>query len=444
MDENHPAPEVLARHLRRELTSDESREAERHLAGCALCRRSAAALSAELRAGDREQVRGYDVAFERAAQRAGERFSQLTVELDDAVALAARLTAGPAEQREGIERPPVVRALKLCDLLLAKLREIWYDDPSALVEIAELAVAVADRLDTTHYGVNLVEDARALAWAHLANAYRIASDLRQAEEALTTAESHHRRGIEDPLTEAEILSFWASLRISQARYGEAVRLLDQALEIYKAAKDSHREGRTWIQKGMALGHAGKVTQAIRLIRKGLRSIDIEEEPQLLVAGRHNLIGYLNESGRQSEALEFLEQTRRLYLNMGNRMHLVRLRWLEGRIARELGRFADAEVALAEARKAFVDRGIGFDAALVSLDLATVYLRQGKSVEVKQLAAEMLPIFESRDVHQEALAALLVFRRAAETEEVTLSLLERLTTYLRRARRDSELRFEMAG
>jgi len=32
---------------------------------------------------------------------------------------------------------------------------------------------------------------------------------------------------------------------------------------------------------------------------------------------------------------------------------------------------------------------------------------------------MVPVFESRDVHQEALAALLLFRQAADAEEVTL-------------------------
>lgn len=443
MDENHPAPDVLARHLRRELSPDESREIESHFTECTICRRAAAALSAEILAGDRGEVRGYDVAFERAAQSAGEHFAQLTVELEEAMAIANRLLGQPGDQKDMIEQPGL-RALKLCDLLLAKLREVWYDDPCMAVEIAELAVTVTDRLDAGYYGANLVEDAQALAWAHLGNAYRIASDLRRADEALTSAEAHHRRGIEDPLTEAEILSFRASLRTSQGRYGEAVQLLDQALDIYKAARDPHREGRALIKKGTALGHSGKLSQGIRLIQKGLERIDLDEEPDLLVAGRHNLIVYLNEIGRRAEAIETLEQARRFYVAFGNRMHLVRLRWLEGRIAGDSGRYQEAETALREARQAFVDRDIGFDAALVSLDLATVYLRQGKSAEVKQLAAEMLPVFESRDVHQEALTALLVFRRAAETEEVTMSLLERLTTYLRRARRDSELRFELAG
>ena len=47
-------------------------------------------------------------------------------------------------------------------------------------------------------------------------------------------------------------------------------------------------------------------------------------------------------------------------------------------------------------------------------------------------AEMLPIFESRDVRSEALAALLLLRGAVDTERVSLEILEHLSSQLRRA------------
>jgi hypothetical protein len=61
--------------------------------------------------------------------------------------------------------------------------------------------------------------------------------------------------------------------------------------------------------------------------------------------------------------------------------------------------------------------------------------------MKRLVTEMVPIFESRDLHPEALAALAIFRQAAESEEVTLGLVERMATYLQRARRNPEMRFD---
>lgn len=385
----------------------------------------------------------YDAVFERAAERVSQRLAEILAEADQAGELLEELLREPAIRREELVRTQErFHRLKLCDLLLSQLRDLWSEDPASVVDLALLAVRIAERLEPGRYGEKLVEDARALAWAHLGNSHRVVSDLRAAEEALRKAVEHHRRAGEDAYTEAEILSFSASLRISQGRFDEAALFLDRAIDIYRAGRDRHLEGRALIQKGVASGHAGRSKAAIRLIRSGLSKIDFLEEPRLMVAAQHNLIWYLNESGGHREAQKALQKCRGLYLDLGDRMHLVRLRWLEGKIARELGRLEEAEGALREARDAFVERGIGFDAALVSLDLAMVYALRGESGEVKRLAAEMVPIFESRDVHQEALAALLIFKEAAEAERISLGLLGRIAAYLERARRNPEMRFEM--
>jgi enoyl-CoA hydratase/carnithine racemase len=57
-----------------------------------------------------------------------------------------------------------------------------------------------------------------------------------------------------------------------------------------------------------------------------------------------------------------------------------------------------------------------------------------------LAAEILPVFQSREVYREAAAALIVFQRAAEMEQLTLGLVDEVGTYLREARNDPHLRF----
>jgi hypothetical protein len=75
--------------------------------------------------------------------------------------------------------------------------------------------------------------------------------------------------------------------------------------------------------------------------------------------------------------------------------------------------------------------MGYDAALVSLDLAILYAREHRTAELKRLAAEMAPIFESRDVHREAMAAFLMFRNACEEERMTVELATQLAVQLRR-------------
>jgi len=317
--------------------------------------------------------------FGQLSEIAGEQLPGILREIDDAVALLTEiLGTSEAERQALLESGVRFHSLQLCQLLEDRSREAWFSDPARAVQLAELAVAVAERLDDVHYGTLLAEDTRASAWAHLGNAFRIAANLRQAEEALQTAEEHQLRSGEDAYTGALILSFKASLRNTQGRYDEAARLLDGAIAVYRQARDRHEEGRALILKGTALGHAGRHRDAIRLIRRGLGWIDLFHEPRLLVTARHNLIFFMTDGGRYQEAEESLAETRRLYLELGERMNLVRLRWLEGKIARERGRLEEAEAALREARDAFFADHIAIDAALVSLDLASFTCRGARS------------------------------------------------------------------
>lgn len=380
----------------------------------------------------------YSDAFRQGRNLAAERLGGILEEIDRAAALVGELLEESAPgRRRLIENQPRFRALKLSELLLARSREAWFTDPAAAIELAELAVVVSERLDTQHYGQALVEDARARAWAYLGNAWRISSDLRRAEEAFLNADEHHRKAGGDAYTGAEILSFKASLRNAQGRFEEASALLDSVIQVYREARDRHREGRSLIQKGTALSYGAQHAEAARLVRRGLAKIDIYEEPRLLVSARHTLIASLKGSGQPERALQALQETRGLYLEIGERSHLVRLRWLEGKIHRDLGHLDEAETALREVRDALVEQGLGLDAALASLDLAMIHLERGDTGELKRLAAEMIPVFESRDDHQKALAAFLLFRQAAEAEQVTFGLLQEMASSLEKVRRGRE-------
>ena len=70
-------------------------------------------------------------------------------------------------------------------------------------------------------------------------------------------------------------------------------------------------------------------------------------------------------------------------------------------------------------------------ALVSLDLALLLARQGRTAELKLLAAELMETFSAQEVHREATAALVLFQRACEEERVTAELISRLSALLRR-------------
>ncbi len=145
-------------------------------------------------------------------------------------------------------------------------------------------------------------------------------------------------------------------------------------------------------------------------------------------------------GHSPEAQRLYRETRHLYRSFNEPWVQNRRKWVRGKIARGLGQTGQAEIQLTAARDGFLAEGIPYDTALVSLELAHLYAEQGRAEDLKRISAEMLPIFASRHIHREALAALAFFQHAVETEKVTAELVAQVAVYLRRAEGDAELRW----
>jgi tetratricopeptide (TPR) repeat protein len=224
----------------------------------------------------------YGAAFDCVAARLREHLDRVLRETREASILLEELLLQPRERRrERVRSEPRLWLLKVCEQLEAASRRAWAEEPATAVEMAELAVEVAERLDPRSYGEALVGDARALAWAYLGNARRIFSDFDLAEEALVHAEQLCRQFGADLLTEAEILVFQASLRKTQGRFMEAAGLLDSALRLYREVGDFYQEGRTLILKSVVLGGSGDFEAAIG-----------KAEPRLPLVAHYNLAWYL--------------------------------------------------------------------------------------------------------------------------------------------------------
>jgi hypothetical protein len=166
----------------------------------------------------------------------------------------------------------------------------------------------------------------------------------------------------------------------------------------------------------------------------------EEDPRLFLCLRHNLADYLSKTQRYAEAESLLPEVKALCGRLGNELDLIRLHWVEGRIAEGLGGTDRAVRILTQVRGDFASRNLHYDTALVSLELATILARCGRPDQVKALARHMAPIFQAQGVHREALAALALFRQAAENEKVTAESARLVLEYLHRARHDPKLRF----
>ncbi len=438
MTDRHPDLRALEKFLAGELSGEQGRTLERHLLTCRSCEdRLLASLPAS----------GVEVALSlRRLMLEGQpsvlrRRLDLVVERAGAAGLWKELRGRDfASRRDLILKDGAYRTWGLFELLVDRSRDILPQEPREAEGLARLALLVAEHLDAGFYGESAVETAQVKAWTHLANALRVLADFRQAEQAFERAESHLAQSWLDPVDEALILELKGAMRRAQGRYDDALELLDDSIALYREVNESHRHGRALIVKGLTLQYGGDPEAAADCFRTSLFLLDGPREPRLLLMSQCNLISCLNLSGRAAEAALLLPEAKALIEQAGKRSDVLRLAWIEGRVQTSLGQWAAAEQTFQWIREGFAEDGLVFDVALVSLYLAGVYIRQGKTAEARCLAEEMLPVFRSCEIHREALAALIVFQQAAEMEQLTLGLIEEVSVFLEQARDNPGLRF----
>jgi tetratricopeptide (TPR) repeat protein len=370
------------------------------------------------------------------------RGSILAQERAEAPGLFVELTRYPAEQRDLIlKNSPRFHTWGVFQLLVERTLETSIRNPTDAEELGHLALRLSEYLDQEYYGPGVIEDFRARTWAYIGNARRIRSDLQGAEEAFNTAYHHLQQGTRDNLERATLFDLEASLRRDQRRFEEASRLLKRAISLFFQSAQSHRAGRSLVNLSTVYYYAGDIESCIPLLFQAIGLIDPEQEPRLLLCARHNLIDDLAETGRYLEAQRLYRETRPLYRNFPDAWTQNRRKWVKGKISRGLGQADQAESLFLAARDGFIQEGIPYDTALVSLELATLYAEQGRTADLKRLAEEMVPIFSSLHIHREALAALAYLKQAAEAERATLDLVSGVAAYLRRAQHDPDLRFQ---
>jgi tetratricopeptide (TPR) repeat protein/transcriptional regulator with XRE-family HTH domain len=313
-------------------------------------------------------------------------------------------------------------------------------DAGRALELASFALWVAERVPGAEGWVS-----RVFAWAFLANARRVGGDLAGAEEALAGSA---RLQADPPEGRPELPEPWrlldleASLRIDLLQLPEALRLLDRAAEA--APRTGPIRAHLLCIRSIALDRMEDPEGAIAALREALTQIDPEAEPHLLCMLQSNLAESLTCAGRAAEAADMLPLLRRLQAQLGNGLNQIRMRWLEGKIDASLGRLDRAIEALSWVRAAFAREDVRYDEAQAGMELAGLYLKKGRTADVKRLVLQMQPVFRAKGVHAEVKKALDLFRRAVEMETATPELAGRVAGYLRRARYDPELVFEEAA
>jgi tetratricopeptide (TPR) repeat protein len=264
METWHISADLLRRFIGRATTNQESMRLVRHLLrGCEQCGALTQRILGEsgywgfLKRAAGFSAEEYDQAFETALHFATQEERRAAVARLRGWGQWAALSPLLPEERDAL-----VAAEKdfhhwgFYRALLDASRWFSINDPREAVDIVQLAIRVAERLDPAAVGgEQSAMDLRAKGWAILGNARRLASDLDGARQALNEAWRLHEQGTQDPLEKAFILGLDASWVRVMGDFETAETILEEALKIYGTANDHHMQGRTLLKMGDAIGYA---------------------------------------------------------------------------------------------------------------------------------------------------------------------------------------------
>ena len=404
--ERHFNTEELKAFASGELPKEEARALVAHLLrGCQDCRQVGS--SALWRSREAVPENAYDSAFNR-------------------ILTTVRGETSPAHA-DG-EGPEPVEAL------LDRAWDLRHEDPAEMRRIARQAVLRASVLALGAKGRPEAADLQCRAWADYGNACRIAGDLDEAQEALDKAAGLHAQGTGDPLIQARLYEFQASLESARRDYDRALTALDAAYAIYVQQGERHMAGRALISKGLHAGYAGRSREAFRFTQNGLAMVDEARDPGLVLSAIHNQLWFLLESGRAREARTLLRVHRdRLATGETQRLDLL---WLDGRIQAALGSEESALADLEAVEAEFLATGRRAKAASVKLDQAALHLALGDGARGLALILAAEETLKEVGTSSDVLMALDFLRRTLAQREVSAQYVLRLANVVRRDQREA--------
>jgi len=305
------------------------------------------------------------------------------------------------------------------------------------LELAELALFIAEQVP---------EDRRSPAlsycWGYIGNARRVATEFDAADEAFLRSWSFRDIGSDadsELLPEWRLLDLEASLRRAERRFPEAVALLDRARTA--SGGEPVAAARILLKKDHVLNVMGDFESALATLAEAAPFVEASGDPHLLFALHFNRTDELSHLERWEEAAKLLPVVTEMAAEQGNALDLMRLTWLQAKVAAGQGRAEEAMAKLEKVSSDFTDRQLPYEAALSSLDLAIIWLKAGRNAEVALIALGMNWIFEAKKIQREALMALRLFCDAAEREAATVELARQVIADMEKAERSGPPRQE---
>lgn len=366
---------------------------------------------------------------------------RLEEEQERARGLIEELRVRPADRwHAGFRELDGVCTRGLATQLVAEARGALLSDPRRGLELADLAIEVAEALDEDVYPAGMVGNARGSAWKERANALRLLGRIQDALWSLDEAGRNYRSQAVPEFDLATIDYVRATALLDTDRVDEARALAASSATTFLEYGDTRRFLHARIAEASALYNLGSKRQArdvfLALLKPAQNLDDTYTLGTLFLNIAHVSVD-LNDADMAS--IYFL-QAAAVMDELGLRTVSINARWGLARLMLATGKLEEAAVRLRDAAQSLDESGVGNDAAMARLELAEALVGLGRFDEVSTLCRELIAFFTETGARRRALTALGYLKEAAQNQEASPKLVRHVRTYLERLPHEPELLF----
>jgi tetratricopeptide (TPR) repeat protein len=323
---------------------------------------------------------------------------------------------------------------------LAKLVTLHVNrDARYALSLADLAVAVAERLPANLYQPVVIDQLRAHALKDLGKVRRTLAHHEQAIDNFVRAES-----LLVPL--GALAHDLALVRLHLAfiyqevdRFNESFEILRECRRVFTEHGDKRMVLITGIAEGALLQRLGKFREA----REAYLLLLVSEKPDLEseAALRKNIALCCIELGDFAAAELNLAESSRLYqMELGQPVEALKAQTAYGRLLIRSGSIERGITQLKPIRRAFLGQGMAEEAGICALEIIEGMLARHKFAEAERLARMVVHEFTRAKLNKRAITALGYLSRALAAKRASTPLVRNVREYILSLRTNPEREF----
>lgn len=438
----HPPAETLAAFA---IDRDEpsGRDVGQHVDTCEQCRREIAAIEAFcLHLSHRETWRMVDEPSQSSSIPAQLAHQLDSLRFEDEIAgfLLEPVLSSPESLRETLLADSRYRSAGVVRRLVAASESTREESPLRAMSLADVAVILAERLESSQYDPHLLESVRGAAWRERANVLRSLGRHAEALIAVEQAEEAFRRTPVADVDLARIDYIRATILRAMQRHAEALAFARSAIEVFRDYGESLREIHAGLLEGAILFDMHQPQVAAERFRQLLPAAE-EADDAATLGFLHNALGAsLQDSGDIAEAALHFQKALALFQHLGMEVERLRNSWSLALIAIRRGEVERGVSMLLDVAAGFDRRGCAGDAGLVLLDVAEQHALAGRNSEVVALCRRLVDRFTAAGMMESAVLALRYLQESAAANRATAGAVRHVRQFIRRLEREPALLF----